>query len=65
MTRILITGGTGFIGYHVAKKYLDLGFEVYLIDNLSRGKIDKNLKKLLKNRKLFLRILICANQKKF
>ena len=53
MERILITGGTGFIGYHIAKKYLDLGFEVYLIDNLSRGKIDKNLKNLLKTENYF------------
>jgi len=55
MARILITGGTGFIGYHIAKKYLNLGFEVYLIDNLSRGKIDKNLKNLFKNNKLFFK----------
>ena len=63
MERILITGGTGFIGYHIAKKYLDLGFEVYLIDNLSRGKIDKNLKNLFKNRKLFFKkIDLCKSK---
>ncbi len=63
MARILITGGTGFIGYHIAKKYLDLGFEVYLIDNLSRGRIDKNLKNLFKNRKLvFKKIDLCKSK---
>ncbi len=33
--RILITGGTGFIGYHVAKKCIDMGWEVV---SLSKGK---------------------------
>lgn len=53
MSKILITGGAGFIGFNLAKKYLALGYEVYLIDNLSRGKIDKTLKELLKNKKIF------------
>ncbi|NIO22164.1 MAG: NAD-dependent epimerase/dehydratase family protein [Candidatus Aenigmarchaeota archaeon] len=37
--RILITGGTGFIGSHLAEKYLELGEEVYLLDNLSTGSL--------------------------
>ncbi|MDC2969025.1 NAD-dependent epimerase/dehydratase family protein [Candidatus Pelagibacter sp.] len=53
MSKILITGGAGFIGFHLARKYLDLGYEVYLIDNLSRGKIDKSLNRLLKNKNFF------------
>lgn len=35
--KILITGGAGFIGSHLAEKYLSLGHEVYVIDNLSTG----------------------------
>lgn len=33
--RILITGGAGFIGYHLSKRLLDEGNEVICIDNLS------------------------------
>lgn len=37
---VLITGGAGFIGSHVAKHCLDLGFEVVVIDDLSGGSIE-------------------------
>lgn len=35
MSKILVTGAVGFIGFHVSKKLIDLGFEVYGIDNLN------------------------------
>jgi UDP-glucose 4-epimerase len=35
--RILITGGAGFIGSHLAEAHLDKGDEVYIIDDLSTG----------------------------
>jgi dTDP-L-rhamnose 4-epimerase len=35
MTRVLITGGAGFIGSHAAATFLDAGYEVRLLDNLS------------------------------
>jgi len=38
--RILITGGAGFIGSHLAEKLLEAGEEVYIIDDLSTGSID-------------------------
>ncbi|RJQ78734.1 MAG: NAD-dependent epimerase/dehydratase family protein [Desulfobacteraceae bacterium] len=38
--RILITGGAGFIGSHLAEAYLENGNEVYIIDNLSTGSLD-------------------------
>ena len=34
---ILITGGAGYIGSHMALKLLDLGHKVTIIDNLSTG----------------------------
>ena len=36
--RVLITGGAGFIGSHVADLFLDRGYEVEIIDNISTGK---------------------------
>lgn len=38
MSRILITGGAGFIGSHITDAYLDAGHEVAIIDDLSTGK---------------------------
>jgi UDP-glucose 4-epimerase len=35
----LITGGAGFIGSHLAEELLELGHEVFLIDNLWTGKL--------------------------
>ena len=35
--RILVTGGAGFIASHVADRYLALGHEVAVLDNLSTG----------------------------
>jgi UDP-glucose 4-epimerase len=38
--RVLITGGAGFIGSHLAETYLSDGDEVYIIDDLSTGSLD-------------------------
>lgn len=35
--KILLTGGAGFIGTHVAQAYLQAGHEVVVVDDLSRG----------------------------
>ncbi|MER2171942.1 MAG: NAD-dependent epimerase/dehydratase family protein, partial [Psychrobacillus psychrodurans] len=35
--RVLITGGYGFIGSHVADRYYKEGYEVFIIDDLSTG----------------------------
>lgn len=47
--KALITGGAGFIGYHLAKELLDSGYEVVLADNFSRGVEDRLLKELEKD----------------
>ena len=39
MSQILITGGAGFIGSHVAEYYARKGEDVVVLDNLSRGKL--------------------------
>jgi UDP-glucose 4-epimerase len=36
--KILVTGGAGFIGFHLTMKLLDIGAEVTIYDNMSNGK---------------------------
>ncbi|HYL98667.1 MAG TPA: GDP-mannose 4,6-dehydratase [Blastocatellia bacterium] len=46
--RVLITGGAGFIGSHLAERYLDAGHEVIILDDLSTGSID-NIRQIRAN----------------
>ncbi|TFG66731.1 MAG: NAD-dependent epimerase/dehydratase family protein [Gemmatimonadales bacterium] len=36
---VVVTGGAGFIGSHVCQAYLDAGWQVIALDNLSSGKL--------------------------
>ena len=47
--KILITGSAGFIGGHLANKWLDEGAEVHLLDNFSRGIKDPFLQIIINN----------------
>ena len=38
--KILITGGTGYIGSHTAVEFIEAGYEVVIIDNLSNSHIE-------------------------
>ena len=38
--KVLITGGAGFIGSHLCKRFLDEGYEVVAVDNLSTGNME-------------------------
>lgn len=40
MTKILVTGGTGYIGSHTVVELQKVGFEVVIVDNLSNSNID-------------------------
>ncbi len=40
MSRYLITGGAGFIGSNIARKLVELGEDVTILDNFSTGKIE-------------------------
>lgn len=37
--KVLVTGGAGFIGSNLVDNYINLGYEVVVVDNLSTGKI--------------------------
>jgi UDP-glucose 4-epimerase len=38
--RVLITGGSGFVGSHLSEALLERGDEVFILDNLSTGSIE-------------------------
>ena len=40
MNKILVTGGTGYIGSHTVVELLQAGYEVEIIDNLFNSKIE-------------------------
>jgi UDP-glucuronate decarboxylase len=48
VSRVLITGGGGFIGAHLARFLADRDHEVDLVDDLSRGRLDADLEALQK-----------------
>ncbi|MCP4682512.1 MAG: NAD-dependent epimerase/dehydratase family protein [Desulfobacterales bacterium] len=49
--RILVTGGAGFIGSHLAEKLLEQGHEVFIIDNLWTGRL-RNIETIQKHERL-------------
>jgi UDP-glucose 4-epimerase len=46
--KVLITGGAGFVGSHLAEALLERGDAVYVVDNLSTGSIE-NIEHLKSN----------------
>ena len=44
---VLVTGGAGFIGYHLAQAHVERGDQVHLVDNLSRGTVDEEITRTL------------------
>ncbi len=55
--KVLITGGAGFIGSHLAEACLKKGHDVYLIDDLSTGTLD-NIKHLQEDSRLKDRLFV-------
>ena len=40
MARILVTGGTGYIGSHTVVELMQQGYDVTIVDNLSNSSVD-------------------------
>lgn len=38
--KILVTGGLGFVGSHIVDAYVELGHDVWILDNLSTGRME-------------------------
>lgn len=48
--KVLITGGAGFIGFHLADSLSNQGYNVTILDNLGRGKADVDFRTLIKKK---------------
>lgn len=59
--RVLITGGAGFIGSHLAEKLVEMGSEVFAIDNLWTGKLS-NLSRIQNEAKFHLVVDTILNE---
>jgi UDP-glucose 4-epimerase len=57
--KVLVTGGAGFIGSHVADMYLKNGYEVVIVDDLSSGRLSN-----VNPRATFYQVDICDPQLK-
>ncbi|MDR0681596.1 MAG: UDP-glucose 4-epimerase GalE [Dysgonamonadaceae bacterium] len=59
--RILVTGGTGYIGSHTVVELQNNGYEVIIIDNLSNSSIEvvDNIEKITKIRPAFVKVDCC------
>jgi len=55
--KVLITGGAGFIGSHLAEAYLEKGDEVYIVDDLSTGS-EGNIEFLQKDARFSKRLFV-------
>lgn len=64
MEKIMITGGAGFIGSHLAKLLLDKGHEVVCVDNFELGK-KENVAALMDNPKFSLVEMDVSDVEKF
>jgi len=48
--KVLITGGAGFIGFHLSKRLADQNYHITILDNFERGKLDREFNELIKRK---------------
>lgn len=65
MNKILVTGGTGYIGSHTSVELINAGFEIVIIDNLSNSSIEvlDGIKKITGIKPEFHKIDLADKQK--
>jgi UDP-glucose 4-epimerase len=61
MPKIIITGGTGYIGSHTAVEFSNAGFEVVIIDNLSNSELSvlDGIEKITGKKPIFYQADVC------
>lgn len=52
MSKVLITGGAGFVGYFLADRLSKEDNQIALVDNLARGRMDAEMQSLLKRKNI-------------
>ena len=59
--KILVTGGTGYIGSHTAVELINRGFDVFILDNLSnsREEVVDSIERITSVKPVFQKIDIC------
>jgi len=62
MHKLLITGGCGFIGTNAAEYFSNTGWEVTIVDNLSRVGADQNLKWLQSSFNISFKLIDMRNE---
>jgi len=65
MSKILVTGGTGFIGSHTVVELHNAGYEVVIVDNLSNSnpKILKQIETIIGKQPEFVKLDLCDEAK--
>jgi UDP-glucose 4-epimerase len=62
--KILVTGGTGYIGSHTVVELISKGFDVFILDNLSnsRAEVIESIEKITSVKPAFHKIDICNHE---
>ena len=56
--KVLVTGGTGFVGSSLAQHLATTGADVTICDNNFRGRLDKHMEDLIDQKKIMMRFII-------